>query len=86
MTSRSIIDEAPAIDLDLDELEVLRRYHSMFNTFKAKGVLKELSGPRLTSKDTVQYTIIDFSVCHALQGVDYINGLQVHALTRTIRF
>ena len=77
MASRSIVDEAPAIDLDLDELEVLKRYHSMFNTFKAKGVLKELSGPRLTAKDTVQYTIIDFSVCHALQGVDYMNGLQV---------
>ena len=77
MARRSIVDEAPAIDLDLDELEVLKRYHSIFTTFKAKGVFKELSGPRLTAKDRVQYTIIDFSVCHALQGSDYISGLQV---------
>ena len=67
------------MDLDLDELEVLKRYHSIFNTFRAKGVLREISGQRLTAKDRVQYTIIDFSVCHALQGADYMNGLQVES-------
>ena len=76
------VDEAPAVDLDLDEMEVLKRYHGMFNTFRAKGVLKEISGGRLTSKDRVQYSIIDFSVCHALLGADYIGTLQVRHFIR----
>ena len=81
------VDEAPAVDLDLDEMtrwrsSILKRYHGMFNTFRAKGVLNEISGGRLTSKDRVQYSIIDFSVCHALLGADYIGTLQVRHFIR----
>lgn len=74
------MDQEVPFDLELDEDEVLKRYDTVFRTFVSKKVLPPLSR-RYTEKDVgknIQGTIIDWSVCHALQGSTYIEETQVN--------
>lgn len=66
-----------AFDLNLDELEVLKRYESVYHSFIEFNVLKPLTKP-FTKDDIgrIQGTILDFSCAYALQGDSYITEIQ----------
>eukprot|EP01038_Epipyxis_sp_PR26KG_P005822 gene5822-8028_t len=71
-------DEEPTFDLDIDESEVLKRYHCIFKAFIARGVFKKYT-EALTDQDigkNIQNSLIDFSVSHAIQGSTYIDEIQ----------
>jgi hypothetical protein len=69
-----------AIDLELDELEVLKRYHSAFTNFAASGIARPLTR-QLTEADigkNIQGTIIDWCSAHAYEGSKAIEDIQVN--------
>jgi hypothetical protein len=69
-----------AIDLDLDELEVLKRYHSAFTNFAASGIVRPLTR-QITEADiakNIQGSIIDWCSAHAYEGSKAIEDIQVN--------
>jgi len=67
-------------DLEKDEDEILKRYESIYRTLVSNKVCKPLTR-RYDEKDlnkNIQFTIIDWCTCHALQGEDYINEIQMN--------
>eukprot|EP01038_Epipyxis_sp_PR26KG_P009738 gene9738-13104_t len=71
-------DNEPEFDLDVDETEVLKRYHTVYKAFVAREMFPKYT-EALTERDigrNIQNTLIDFSVSHALQGSSYIAEIQ----------
>ncbi len=74
------LDEDVTMDLEQDEEEVLRRYETIFRSLVAKKILQPLTR-RYNENDigrNIQGTIIDWSVCHGLQGDKYIEEIQMN--------
>jgi len=69
-------EEDFAFDLDLDEDEVLKRYHTMYTLIKKSRLLKPKSQ---YDTSNVQSSIVDFSVCFALQGGHYMEEIQMNS-------
>lgn len=71
-------EEIPAIDLDHDEDEVLKRYHTMFTILKNRKICPVFPRPMVEADIGVciQLTAVDFAVCHAIQGSGYIDEIQ----------
>ena len=77
---KRVREDDDVLDLDLSEIECLKRYHTAFRAFVTSGLLYPLSKP-LTENDigkNIQTTIIDWSVAHALQGTAVIDELQAN--------
>lgn len=67
-------------DCDMDEDEILKRYESAFRSFINFNTFTELKKP-ITSADvgkTIQDSLVDFCVSHALQGNTYIEEIQMN--------
>jgi hypothetical protein len=67
-----------AIDLDLDELECLQRYHTAFTNLAIAGIVFPLER-QYTEADigqNIQGSIIDWSTAHALEGSKAVDEIQ----------
>jgi hypothetical protein len=67
-------------DLEKDEDEILRRYETVFRSLVANKICKPLER-RYDENDVgknIQFSILDWSTCHALQGEDYIAEIQMN--------
>jgi hypothetical protein len=70
----------PAIDSDLNEIEILKRYDCMYTTFIDRNIYKPLDR-KLTEADinkNIQDSILDYCVSHAFQGESYIAEIQMN--------
>ena len=68
----------PAIDLNFDETELLRRYDTAFRTLVGFQLFP-MPTSLPTEKDicrSIQLTLFDFSVSHAFQGAAYVGEIQ----------
>ena len=77
--------EEHAADLNYDHVEVLKRYDSILRALVLRKVRVGLQAPftlldkAFTEEDigkSINMSIIDFAVSHALQGKDYISDIQ----------
>ena len=68
-------DEEPVFDLDLDETDVLKRYYTVYTSIKRNKLTVLKSAYNLSN---LQSSIVDFSVCFALQGSKYIDEIQMN--------
>lgn len=63
------------VEFEEKEVEILRRYETLYHTILQKRVLRPLRKP-LSAADinvNIQGTIVDYSVAYALQGGEYVN-------------
>ena len=68
-------EEDFAFDLNLDENEIIKRYHTMYQLIKNSRLLLPKSQFDMSN---VQGSIIDYSVCFALQGEKYMEEIQMN--------
>lgn len=77
---KKIREDDEILDLDMSEIECVKRYHSAFRAFVTSGIQYPLTKP-LKEEDigkNIQSTIVDWSVAHAMQGSAVIDELQAN--------
>lgn len=71
-----------AIDFELDEMECLKRYYSVYRTILLYKVCKPIKEEGFTEADigkNIQGSLVDWCVAHALEGDKNIEEIQMNA-------
>ena len=68
-------NEEQVFDLDIDEKEVLKRYYTVYTLIKKNRITSLKSAYNYSN---LQGSIVDYSVCFALQGSKYMDEMQMN--------
>ena len=77
---KNVTNDDDVMDLELSELDCLKRYHSAFRALVTSGIASPLKKPFVEEDigKNIQNTIVDWSANHGLQGKELIAEVQTN--------